>query len=1596
MVKRLRRCVGRSVLSIFLTFAMVVTSLYLPENITEKLSIDGTHVHAANTIEGLWCQNCAKYVTDFQYYAPENYSTHVDYEYCEGCHSPIYDPDLESNVSCGTCAGCRGACDDCSKGTDWYHQPSVAIIANISLDYYYYYRYALGVLPVQPEGHINSISKFTTAGLTEEIGLVGSNGLDTMNGVQGSLCSFDAFSGPTHLSDTEIDTAVYALKNTNPVIRCKTCKNTLITINPGGLSIPAVTWDETTNTFWIHANANSHTATFGMVNAGAYVGFPSKTFTLTTGEATSAESIAVASLIQSLCSVLVTTPSQDSYKTAGFDRWGTITSNYTKEFSWSDWLNACKRVTPNGTYYEGLNVYLSYMGYNTGLESDTELPTTQDFTITYSANGGSTTPTAATVTEGGTVTLPTSAGTKSGYTFAGWSTSANGAVTYTGGQTITPTDNMTLYAVWNEIKYTITYNANGGTGTMAASSISSNGGTLTANAFTKTGHTFAGWSTSANGSVVYSNSSNIVPSKNMTLYAVWSVNKSSVTLNNVGTGSSGAASSVAYGTTVTVNAGTKVGHSFNNWIVNSGGVTLANASKSSTTFTMPNSAVTLTASWSPISYDVTVTGAGTGGTAASSKAAYGSTVTLNAGTKEGHTFKGWRVLSGGATLANSSSATTTFTMPAGAVSVVADWAVNNYTVTIMNGGTDSTGVQNIAYDTTVTVDAGYREGYYFCGWEVAGTNVVLADPALAITTFKMPAGNVVLNATWKHVSSISASLNDSFYSTFNNEEYTKDGGNSYNVNKQIRVVNTMIDLLVTFSDGSTSLATTDTYTVDDRIIDRVGTNNMIVTFTAGNCNLTQSIELNGYSPELDEVMESLSVAEGDYAGLATEVGNLQLQISQYISDLAKYEQNLLDIKTALKKGNIDLTLKGTLEERLAATNEAINQAVMGILVSEAELNRLDSQVNSIMKTLDMDTELYEDFDTLSEVLKHVSKEISKVKANEQFLIENVNALAEKLNIKYRIENGADVTTTSIFEAINNRLDELRGQLDEYKAAMDGVKDSLGIENDGSVTSQLDEIVEKINQKTEDLENLETELADIMEGLEESGIIVDTESMSQTETIMAQINGLKEYASALVAFRDNIIATLGLNAGVSDEEVYAKVQEILDQLDAYEAFMKDVETLIPETGTVDGDTPMSTTEKLANAFTELEDMKKQLEAYEATIQELLGSSGDLGIENVEDLTEALNRVQNQKTEADTFIATLGTSLGLGDTATYEDIIKKTEELKGNLAAYETELGKLREALGILDASGVVDTQGITQAMNVVQSNISTLQKDLADMTALQQSTYATLLVRESTIEELEDTITGLRQQLQTMTSEKGQVELQLASLKTENAVLTTEKKSLETEVASLKAELEALKKKNSELAAENSNLKTEVASLKNLNSNQASQITSLTTSVKTYESKVKTLTTEKETLERSNEALQDSLDEKNEIIKDLNTTIAEATRQIQSLTSQLENDASTSEEQKAALQALQEQATVTEQKLAEAQELIKNYEQTVLDLESTLSVIQTTTSTDETGSSESEDGFGDGTSNTPTDVTTPVVVNYLQPTLTTTLVNGTGVETVQLE
>lgn len=146
------------------------------------------------------------------------------------------------------------------------------------------------------------------------------------------------------------------------------------------------------------------------------------------------------------------------------------------------------------------------------------------YTIKFDANGGSGAPSSQTKWYGTNITLSSTKPTRTGYTFKGWGTSsATSTVSYAAGGTYSANANATLYAVWTANTYTVTYDANGGTGG-PTSQTKTHGVNLTLSSSnpSRTNYTFKGWGTSASSTTVaYSPSGSYTKNAAITLYAIW-------------------------------------------------------------------------------------------------------------------------------------------------------------------------------------------------------------------------------------------------------------------------------------------------------------------------------------------------------------------------------------------------------------------------------------------------------------------------------------------------------------------------------------------------------------------------------------------------------------------------------------------------------------------------------------------------------------------------------------------------------------------------------------------------------------------------------------------------------------------------------------------------------------------------------------------------------------------------------------------------------------------------------------------------------------------------------------------------------------------
>lgn len=170
-----------------------------------------------------------------------------------------------------------------------------------------------------------------------------------------------------------------------------------------------------------------------------------------------------------------------------------------------------------------LNIYAKYTDIDL-LPDGTMYVSTSLIIVSYDANGGSGAPVNQLKHYGKTLTLSSTIPTRTGYIFKGWSAEPTAtSASWSAGSSYTDNTPRILYAVWEAITYTVSYNANGGFGA-PGSQIKTHGQDLTLSTVvpTRTNYTFKGWATSASaGSATYSAGGTYSTDKAITLYAVW-------------------------------------------------------------------------------------------------------------------------------------------------------------------------------------------------------------------------------------------------------------------------------------------------------------------------------------------------------------------------------------------------------------------------------------------------------------------------------------------------------------------------------------------------------------------------------------------------------------------------------------------------------------------------------------------------------------------------------------------------------------------------------------------------------------------------------------------------------------------------------------------------------------------------------------------------------------------------------------------------------------------------------------------------------------------------------------------------------------------
>ena len=188
-----------------------------------------------------------------------------------------------------------------------------------------------------------------------------------------------------------------------------------------------------------------------------------------------------------------------------------------------------------------------------------------------------------------------------------------------------------------EEAYTVHYDANGGSGAPADQvKLYDVNLTLSSTQPTRTGYTFLGWSTHPSSTTAdYAAGATYTANADVTLYAVWQKNQSTLTVDpNGGVWDyylpDGSPFTGYYQDTLSIPDPTRTGYTFTGWTLSGSGNGTFNSSSKIFTFGSSTSARTLTAGWSQVTnYQVTYPGAHTTGSPATASGAAALNATVN-------------------------------------------------------------------------------------------------------------------------------------------------------------------------------------------------------------------------------------------------------------------------------------------------------------------------------------------------------------------------------------------------------------------------------------------------------------------------------------------------------------------------------------------------------------------------------------------------------------------------------------------------------------------------------------------------------------------------------------------------------------------------------------------------------------------------------------------------------------------------------------------------------------------------------------------------------------------------------------------------------
>ena len=838
-------------------------------------------------------------------------------------------------------------------------------------------------------------------------------------------------------------------------------------------------------------------------------------------------------------------------------------------------------------------------------------------TLVYSANGGTGAPYDNNVYKSGdTAAILSATPTRYGYTFLGWAEDPETTeAKYKKGETNTYTfgsESAVLYAVWQANTYTVSYDANGGTGDMSSGKFTfGTKGTLAKNAFERSGHTFIGWSLSQNGTAAYKDCAEIADlcaDENgiVILYAVWEQTVTKISFNAEGGKENNGALSVAYGEELTgekLAFPTRSGYKFAGYFTQQGGegekiFDAALNAVYSGKWDKNLTALTLYADWQPISYTIVymvysddvneLKEAGSQTEIYDRKFNLLTAAELAITPKEYHHFVGWTTAPSGQVVMYADGQEISSPLSDADGEEVIFYAVfaenDKYSVIYnANGGSNAPIDSNTYYagETVIILSEEklVKDGYEFQGWRFnPNSSDDILQPGTKIT---MQEGGITLYAVWQADETLTEKINavkvanaelkaahDSLQEAFDNLNGTVTGKDG--LSDKIAALLTRMN-----AAESTLNSLGETYAT-------------IAALRTEIANLKSTLEA------ADETLsERISAVESSLSGALKSIQNLTSGKANQ-SDFANLKEAFETAKTLLDSEIVARGEKDTeLEAKIAALQSSYDNLSQKLT---NEIQKVTNTINAKVKELSdgkADKTALEELDTtLTEADRLLKLDIEKLKNEDTALKGELATLKDELEKLKTSYAAADSALQDAIDDVQRQLDEAVQKISDLnsgkanqsdfaslKEAFESAETLLNSEiitrknKDESLEKKDAELEAKITNLTNALNTaqsaLETKINEVKRQLDEAVEALNASIAGNATDIKEKLAAAKRaYEAADIVINGEItslkdtdtelsgrISALELSCQAADEALWAGIRQVQENLEALRAGME---------------------------------------------------------------------------------------------------------------------------------------------------------------------------------------------------------------------------------------------------------------------------------------------------------------------------------------------------------------------------------------------------------------------------------------------------------